>query len=977
MADIANHILLPWVAPGMAAHIPDSATEQFAEQLSEAQSAAVLLKVKLVVNSSAVEKTARLYGPGDVTGIDRHQIVRVEPRHRTTEFEPNYFPSIEFDRPDFPWLFTPAKADAQGRLRPWLCLVVVRKQAGVSLLPATNQALPLLEIKAPAQPSEELPDLAESHLWAHSQVTGSTSANLKSTLESQPARNVSRLLCARRLDPSTEYVACVVPSFEVGRKAGLNLPVGSSETLAPAWTFAKDESDEEVVPVALPVYYSWEFRTGIDTDFEELVRRLEPREMPQEVGKRPMDISHPGFSVVPPPLPDIPGAVLGLEGALRVVGSQPDEWPDTVRRPFQLPLQTILNTPGQLATKEAAGQDPIVAPPIYGCWHAAAREVLQSAQQPTAWPPAFWLDELNLDPRHRTVAAMGTQVIQDQQEQLMASAWSQLGDIERINQRLRQAQLSRAVNIRYYVRIFSRFPPEASEAFLQVVAPARSRVEIDGPATNPGRQTLAKRLADSKIPSTAISAPLRKMARLRGPINRQYTLANQSGVKTIFSLFNSNPAGRVDSDKGAITVDRISQNIFDLHLLSTAKPGFIWIPAIPGMGGHWERLRVGYAEMLKTFRLVNLAGSASTFGSSHPTPTNTPAGFRTAAKVHHDALTLLFTQRVPSIVRVPIVAPDLVNVLLSSLMPSAGANQATRSPLGVGNPSLRTSDGLAPVMDSPTFPQPMYEALRDLSQDYLFPGLEHVPSNTVQLLQTNAKFIESFMVGLNAELGRELLWRGYPTDQRGTYFRQFWDTAAAGNARLDIPPIHQWGQRALGTTAAGATGDELVLLIRGELLRRYPGTVIYAVKAVLIDGKRGLSTSSSDEAYPIFRGTLDPDVNFIGFHLNPDEVVRGEGWFFVFQQQPTEPRFGLDADPFGSGESGKVPELTSWNDLNWAHLAPSAEALKALSHVPVNQSHLVPTQPDKGTWGRNSAHMAYITKQRLVRIAIHATELLP
>jgi len=24
-------------------------------------------------------------------------------------------------------------------------------------------------------------------------------------------------------------------------------------------------------------------------------------------------------------------------------------------------------------------------------------------------------------------------------------------------------------------------------------------------------------------------------------------------------------------------------------------------------------------------------------------------------------------------------------------------------------------------------------------------------------------------------MGRELLWREYPTDQRGSYFRQFWD----------------------------------------------------------------------------------------------------------------------------------------------------------------------------------------------------------
>ena len=67
----------------------------------------------------------RLRGPADVVGIDVHQVVRTDPRPGTADFEPNCFPSIEFDRADFPWLFTPARANANGQLRPWLCLVVI------------------------------------------------------------------------------------------------------------------------------------------------------------------------------------------------------------------------------------------------------------------------------------------------------------------------------------------------------------------------------------------------------------------------------------------------------------------------------------------------------------------------------------------------------------------------------------------------------------------------------------------------------------------------------------------------------------------------------------------------------------------------------------------------------------------------------------------------------------------------------------
>ena len=41
-------------------------------------------------------------------------------------------------------------------------------------------------------------------------------------------------------------------------------------------------------------------------------------------------------------------------------------------------------------------------------------------------------------------------------------------------------------------------------------------------------------------------------------------------------------------------------------------------------------------------------------------------------------------------------------------------------------------------------------------------------------METNQRFIEAYMVGLNHEFARKLLWREYPTDQRGSYFRQFW-----------------------------------------------------------------------------------------------------------------------------------------------------------------------------------------------------------
>src|SRR5262245_7653704 len=957
MADAASHIFLPWVQTGVAANMPDAATERLAAD----QAAVISLPVQLTVNTSFVDKTVRFYGPGDVIGLDPEQVVRYEPLPGTADFEPHCFPAIEFDRADFPWLFTPARPDSQGRLRPWLVLVVVRQQPGVALLPPRNQSLPMLEIKTPARPGVELADLSESYLWAHAQVTGVERSDLAAALASEPGRTVSRLLAPRRLDPLTDYVACVVPAFEVGRQAGLGQTV-SATTLEPAWASGADAPAE----ILLPVYVSWTFRTGAARDFEALARRLKPNQLPPDAGKRAMDISRPGFVMSPDPSTKCQPITLGLEGALRPLGGKSDEWPNQTRLPFQTALASILGTPWELSTTAGSHADPILAPPVYGCWHAAAHIVS---------PSPGWLNELNLDPRLRASAAMGTQVIQQQQEQLMASAWAQLGDIERINQRLRQAQLSRAVNTMYHAKALNRL---SEGVLMNVIAPAQSRVTV---SDQTGSLMLAQMLAGSPVPAAALSVPLRRMLRPRGAMNRRYVRAGVRGIQPLFTLFNVTTTGlQADPTRGAITVDAVSSGIpTQIAIVRDHRTGEVRQELFvqnPGPPPFLQRPTVGLLQMIQQFRPSSLWSGALQF-----LPTTSP-DFAAAVRDHHQYLSTLFTA-VAGFSRFSVDAVDLKAAVLARLAPAATVADAAQSAMDRGSPGLLSGDALDPIMDAPSFPQPMYEALRVVSQDF-FPGLERVPPDTVQLLQSNPKFIESFMVGLNTEMGRELLWRGYPTDQRGTYFQNFWDRTPSPGATptVDIPPIHQWGARALGTTAVGGDAT-LVLLIRGELLRRYPGTIIYAIKALMHDGRRVLATdfpseaTAPTEAYPVFRGTLDPDVTFLGFDLTKDEAVADPGWFFVLQQQPTEPRFGLDEAPFEENPGAAIPPLRTWNDLSWAHLAANAEQLKAISNVVVRSIDLVPTQPVTGTWGRNSGHMAYITRQLPVRVAIHATDLIP
>ena len=272
-------------------------------------------------------------GPGDVLGIDPRQIVRTEPTAGTTDFEPNYFAHLELGEAALPWLFTPAAPDlAADQLRPWCVLVVVAVQDGVTVGP--GKVLPVLEISRPAIPGRELPDLAESWAWVHAQAVAAEGTTPQQALAGDERLSLARLLCPRRLDPLTSYHACLVPAFDAGVAAGLGEPVSAETRIAPAWRSGDDAPAE----IRLPVYHHWQFATGPVGDFESLVQRLQPRPVPATVGRRAMYLGAAG-SGLPELTPDAPGAVVGLEGALRPVEQERQPIPDPVGEAVAAALQ--------------------------------------------------------------------------------------------------------------------------------------------------------------------------------------------------------------------------------------------------------------------------------------------------------------------------------------------------------------------------------------------------------------------------------------------------------------------------------------------------------------------------------------------------------------------------------------------------------------------------------------------------------------
>jgi hypothetical protein len=316
------------------------------------------------------------------------------------------------------------------------------------------------------------------------------------------------------------------------------------------------------------------------------------------------------------------------------------------------------------------------------------------------------------------------------------------------------------------------------------------------------------------------------------------------------------------------------------------------------------------------------------------------------------------------------------------------------------------------VMAYPKIDLPMYKPLTSPNVERLLPNINKIANNSITLMETNQRFIEAYMVGLNHEFARELLWREYPTDQRGSYFRQFWavdnyiDSEGLShddlqNTLYDIPEIHTWAPN----SALGDHNNRIppgqppkpmaVLIIRGELLKKYPNTVIFAQHAKLVDGVREPDWLTPEEEKkpprdktrsPLYSANPVDDIFFFGFDLTIDQVKGNNtdpGWYFVLQERPGEARFGLELSREGN-------DIHSFDELTWNDALPGikpGQFLPANSLASITLKAPDPTNADATAQFNDdsnvqknstvsSARWADVLFRQPVMVAIHADEML-
>ncbi len=389
----------------------------------------------------------------------------------------------------------------QGRLRPWLALVVVEDRPGVSIDVPAGAPLPQLRDRAaaPAASSATSPTRGRGPTRSCSSPRARACEAARAS-QSDPDRHVSRLLCPRRLRPDARWFACLVPAFDAGVRRGLGLAPLADQPLGPAWT-GEDS-------ITLPLYFHWEFcdRPG---------RRLrEPGPAPPAVQgrrrqRRDADGRHgedahrrrrrPGR---PPRRP--PGARSSRWTARCAPCNRTTDASSDIPTALTTPLGELLD-----AIADPSGSDPddgAVGPPLYGAWAANRFHVadLDDGWFAEAQPRPAGPGRRRARRRGRAPRAGGP-------DDRLLGAGRRGARGQRPARRGRE--LSIQASIRLHLRSIARLAPDRRGAHVRRAA-HRSRAARRGDRAGGDRPDLA-------CPTRSIDPALRRLLAPDGPLRPQ------------------------------------------------------------------------------------------------------------------------------------------------------------------------------------------------------------------------------------------------------------------------------------------------------------------------------------------------------------------------------------------------------------------------------------------------------------------------
>jgi hypothetical protein len=866
-----------------------------------------------------------LKAPRDIATLEPGSILRMAPAPGTFEAETTKMVHIDLTGASLPWQYTPAKANGT-TLHPWMVLLVgtaadiaVDAEHGVAMVDSAFLATF---------------NQSDSHRWAHVHDDGTK-------VQDGMGAPISRLMCTRKdpragdgdvLAENTDYVAVIVTNY--------------TDSGQLAWPAPKAPGE----PVTLRALHSWTFRTGEKGDFETLAKAIVPR----PVGRLGVaDLRYERGAV---------SAKLTVRGAITSLAEDPAT--DAVAA-VQTDLAEYVDEVEALAATDPLGRK-VVGMPAYGAPWVADRHA------------AKWAGELNDDPRHRGTTGIGVWIGREAQDDLVAAVTAQLGALGLAGHLVR----SLALGLIAAQSLWNRRLPASPEQRLDVLGPLMRRL-----ATVEGTAMDAVTGGDSPVDAALLSTAARRAVRRgtaltrysKGPVNRGELVAavNRclapvtwvSGLPHVDAVAAAGgfpPAshhavlGLPEALPAAVraAIAELVGVRFDPGALDRVDP---LTDAIKESVGPCSRHLVYLRDDFNKHgsrplpREVLVAAARRCVASSDWDPPHPPEGLEVNVTDVRDFI----LDRLPETFPPRCSAPDIghiTTVIANALDPGnadAPARLRIQARINIDIGDLRPPE-LPIGLDYPT-----WILLRERANQWLLPGIGSLEKNSIVAMQTNPTFIDTYLVGLNSQLHNELHWRNIPVDRMSTPLLMFWGHFNYTTAQRDpeIQPILTWpADSSLGglphqvTHPGDTTGaNDLVIVFRTDLFRRYPKTLVYLVRkqgseAADDAALKAVPTLAPDPPVdrdsrtyigPNLQGAIDRDIAFFSFDINPATV---DQYWLVLDEPAAQLRFRRwDVEP---GENGNPPTFTELGGNANSSAAFAAATIDRPTRVAFDGDHL-------------------------------------
>ena len=791
-------------------------------------------------------------GPRDVLRLLPGAIGRHYPLPGATDVDASHCAYVEFSDTDVPWRYTLRK-DGPTALKPWLALIVGTSEE-ISILPGRRA-----ELRGTVLATH---DLRHAARWAHVQ-------------RDEHDIEVTRLLSPRDLSAEKAvWRALLVPVY-------------------------KDNGDLQWTPgtqtVTVPIHSWWSFQTIEKLGFVELANRLAPEPPPPGLGYAPLAYQMASADEVKPPM-TIAGAVIktvpknGPDPRREPIPTEPDD----IKGHFQELLE------GGDLPRDAAGRPvdqkgrPVVKLPVYGePWIAADS------------PQPQWAVELNSDPRLRGTAGLGAWAAIEWQEKIAGAALKQAGSLAVAAQRLRSLVLGLDASRRLWD---ARLAPAPLEERVMILGLAMPRM-----ATKQGATLLEHVTAsDRPLPPALFSSAARRLLRPRGPIGRQAAEGAMQPAEWLKVLNDCLQfAGPKPPADGLPHVDFL--DFPDLDILIAEF--------LAQFGGNPD-------EATERFNLDSALEAIQQIWDKENALLGREPDEYSAAQLREQLITelsIVDLLREATVNEPDFSCPDrkvdlaaLDDRLVTAMDPNS------ERPFIVGR-VLGTIEGLDDQPLTPPelcldFHLPAWQFLRDFDEDWILPGFDRLVAylrdgngkalldeagekqidpakDPVVAAATNDLFTDAFMVGFNQQALQELRWRNIPIQSGCTPLRRFWEpigvrpdqpphpNAGKLDTLEDINGIHLWGDTPLGDDShetTGVRGDNLILLFKTPLFRRFPKTLVYlAPRQAADDEWKGPPDWQKPRLEPNVQALIGKDAALFGFSEAPE--VLGDHWLIVEQ----------------------------------------------------------------------------------------------